>query len=196
MHRRAVIAVLVSAALAGCSSGGGVSTASILGNAPTPPAAGAEPAAQTAAAVPVAPSSTATDRAFQAGSVSARAVKCGYNFDAARLKSSYLAHEAGRGANNDEVGRAEKIYDVAYNGVMKAAATEANYCSDRKTAGIKADLGRLLAGDFEPPRKAVVAEKKDDGGLFSGWFDGSSGDSGPAFGSNDWWDKQREKTGQ
>lgn len=193
MHRCAMIALLVPAVLAGCSSGGGVSTASILGNAPTPPAAGADPAAS--AAAPVAPSSTPTDRAFQVGSVSARAAKCGYNFDPAKVKTSYLAHEVGRGASNDEIARVEKIYGVAYNGVMKAAAEDPNYCSQRKTAEIKEDLGRLLAGDFEPPRKARVAQKKDDGSLFSGWFDGATEDSGPAFGSSEWWDKQAEKAG-
>lgn len=196
MHCRAVIALVASAALAGCSSGGGVSTASILGTAPTPPpAADASAAGQPAVAAPIAPQSSPTDRAFQVGSVSARAVKCGYNFDPARLKASYIAHEIGLGATNDEVARIEKIYGVAYNGVTKAAAEDANYCAARKTAEIKEDLGRLLAGDFEPRRKAVVA-KKDDGGFFSGWFDGSSQESGPSFGSGDWWEKQAEKAGQ
>jgi len=191
-----IIALLASAALAGCSSGGnGVSTASILGSAPTPPPAGAAAPAN-AAALPAAPASSATDRAFQVGAVSARAQKCGYNFDAAKLKASYLAHEVGRGASNEEIANVEKIYGVSYNGVMKAAADEANFCSERKTAQIKTDLNRLLAGDFEPPRKAVVAEKKDDGGLFGGWFSNDNVDSGPKFGSGDWWDKQREASGQ
>lgn len=189
MHCRAMITLLVSAAaLAGCSSGNGLSTASILGNAPTPPAQGAaEPAAV------IAPSS-ASDRAFQVGSVSARAVKCGYNFDPVALKASYTAHEMERGTSIEDMARVEKIYSVAYNGVMKAAAEDPDYCSSRKTAEIKDDLGRLLAGNFEPERK-VVAAKKDDGGMFSGWFDGAGGDAGPSFGSEDWWDKQRDKAG-
>lgn len=201
MHRCTTIAVLMlAAAISGCSSGGsGVSTASILGNAPTPPAAGAgaAPGAPSAAPVALAPPSSPTDRAFQVGTVSARAMKCGYNFDAAKLKASYLAHEMGLGSSPDDLARAEKVYDVAYNGVVKAAAGDANYCSDRKTEGIKADLARLLAGDFEPPKKAVVAQKKDDDeGFFGGLFSGSTGDSGPSFGSGDWWDKQAEKAGQ
>ncbi len=122
--------------------------------------------------------------------MSARAVKCGYNFDAPRLKSTYLAHEASLGASGDQIGQVEKIYNVAYNGVMKAAVEDPNYCSDRKTQTIKTDLGRLLAGDFEPPPKKVVAKE----GMFDGWFD-SSGDSGPKFGSDDWWSKQNEKVG-
>lgn len=200
--RRAVIPVLmIAAALPGCSSGSnGLSTASVLGTAPTPPAAGAPVTAQAgvgpgAAAVPVAAPSDPTGRAFQVGSVTARAAKCGYNFDGARLRAAYLAHEIGLGATNESVARLEKIHDVAYNGVMKAASGEADYCSERKTQEIKTDLNRLLAGDFEPPRRQV-AEKKEEGGLFSGWFDGSSGDSGPKFGSGDWWEKQQEKAGR
>lgn len=195
MQRLVIPALLLAGALQGCSSGGGVSTASILGEAPQPPAAGAPAVAQAGAPAPVAPPSTATDRAFQVGSVSARATKCGYNFDAAKLKAAYLASEVGRGAANDELARIEKIYEVAYGGVMKAAAEDPNYCSDRKTQEIKADLGRLLAGDFEPPRK-VVAQKQDEGGFFDDWFSGSGQDSGPKWGSSDWWDKQAEKTGK
>lgn len=188
MPRRTLPVLMLAAGLAGCSgSGGGVSTASILGGdtAPTP---------ATAAVAPAVPASTSTDRAFQVGSVSARAAKCGYNFDAAQLRAAYLAHETGRGASNDEIAKLQQIYDVAHNGVAKATATEADYCTDRRTNEIKADLGRLLAGDFEPPKKQVA--QKQEEGLFSGWFDGGSGSSGPSFGSDDWWEKQREKTGQ
>lgn len=193
MQRSTVLTLAFAAALAGCSSNNGVSTASILGTAPTPPPAGATQA-DVVAAAPVVPSSTPTDRAFQAGSVSARAAKCGYNFDAGQLKSAYLSSEMARGTL--DTSQVDKIYNVAYNGVMKAAAEDPNFCNDRKTKAIKADLNRLLAGDFEPPPKKAVVAKKDDGGLFSGWFDGGAQDSGPSFGSNDWWDKQKEKTGQ
>jgi hypothetical protein len=182
MTRPAIPALIVAAAvLAGCSSSNGVSTAAILESAPTPPPAGA--------AAPMAPTSTPTDRAFQVGSVSARATKCGYNFDAARLKAAYMANEMGRGTDTSQL---DKVYQVAYNGVMKAAVEDPNYCSERKTQTIKADLNRLLAGDFEPPKKAVVAEKQEDG-FFSGWFDGSSNESGPSFGSDDWWQSQADK---
>jgi hypothetical protein len=136
----------------------------------------------------MAPPSTPTDRAFQVGSVSARATKCGYNFDASKLKAAYMANEMGRGTDTSQL---DKVYQVAYNGVMKAAVEDPNYCSERKTQTIKTDLNRLLAGDFEPPKKAVVAAKQDDG-FFSGWFDGSSNETGPSFGSDDWWAKQKD----
>ena len=199
MHCRALAVLLIAGPLAGCSSGGGgVSTASVLGNAPTPPAAGAPPvtgAEPAAAPAAVVPTSTPTDRAFQVGAVSARAMKCGYNFDPAKLKASYIAHEIGLGASNDQVAQIEKIYGVSYNGVHKASADDANFCTPRKTQEIKTDLNRLLAGDFEPPRKAVAAQKKNEGGGLFDWFSGSSEDSGPKFGSGDWWQKQHEKAG-
>lgn len=190
MHRFAlplplVIAPLMVASLAGCSSGG-LSTASILGNAPTPPAA------QAGAPVTAVPSSTATDRAFMVGSVSARAAKCGYNFDANKLKSAYMANEMTRGTASDQLAQVEKVYGIAHNGVMKAASEDPNYCSDRKTQEIKADLTRVLAGDFEP--RKVVAQKQEDG-FFDSVFGSSNEQSGPKWGSGDWWDKQKDKVG-
>ncbi|MGE0022736.1 MAG: hypothetical protein AB7S70_03785 [Hyphomicrobium sp.] len=182
---------MLAAALSGCSGGGGLSTASILGTAPTPPpATGATPAA-----APIAPPSSPTDRAFLVGSVSARATKCGFNFDAARIKGNFIASESARGTPPDQVGQLDRMYAIAYGGVLKAANEDPAYCSERKTRDIKEDLARLLAGDFEP-RKALVAKAQgEDDSLFSGWFDSGSEDSGPSFGSGDWWEKQAEKAG-
>jgi hypothetical protein len=192
MRRQIVAALLIAAAVSGCSSGSGVSTSSILGNAPAPPAGQA--GAVTPVAAVVIPS-TPTERAFQVGTVSARATKCGYNFDAPKLKAAYMANEIGRGTPSDQMANVEKIYDVAYGGVTKASAEDPNYCSDRKTQEIKADLTRLLAGDFEPPKKTAVAKKKDDGGFFGDFFSSDGEDSGPKFGSDDWWAKQDDKAG-
>ena len=182
MLRRSLSVVLLTVGLAGCSgSGGGVSTASILGGEAAPmPSAGQ-------ASVVADPG----ERAFHTGAVTARAARCGYNFDAAMIRSSYLAHEAGLGAAPEQMAKLQQTYDVAHNGVAKAAAADSDYCTDRRTRDIKADLGRLLEGNFEAPKKQPVKEE----GLFSGWFDGGAESSGPSFGSEDWWEKQREKTG-
>lgn len=199
MLRHIVPALLIAAAVAGCSSGSGVSTSSILGTAPAPPAGQTGAPGQAGGVTPVAAivvPSTPTERAFQVGTVSARAAKCGYNFDAPKLKAAYMAHEIGLGTPSDQLANVEKIYSVAFGGVTKASAEDPNYCSDRKTQEIKADLTRLLAGDFEPPKKAVVAKKKDSGGIFGDFFssDGEE-DTGPKFGSDDWWAKQDDKSG-
>ncbi len=162
MHRLIVPALLIAAAVSGCSGGSGVSTSSILGTAPTPPAGeGGAVTPPPRIAVP----STPTEARVQVGTVSARAARCGYNFDAPKLKAAYIAHEIGVGTPTDQMANVEKIYNVAYVGVTKASTEDPNYCSDRKTQEIKSDLTRLLAGDFEPPKKAVMAKKQDDGGI-------------------------------
>lgn len=184
MSGRSFIVVAVAVALAGCSSGSGLSTGSLFGSgeAATPVAAPA------GAAGPV---NDPTSRAFQVGSVSARAVKCGYNFDPAKLKANFLATES-TAITPADLPRVEKVYDTAYNGVTKAVAAQPGYCTPGKTADIKANLTRHLAGDFSPAPVKQVAKPADDG-WFSNW--GGSGDGGPKFGSDDWWAKQTDAIG-
>jgi hypothetical protein len=180
--RHAILALPCALALAagGCSSAStGLSTASVSGTG----AAGAP-------AAPAAPVHDATSRALQVGSTAARAVKCGYNFDPAKLKASFLASEGA--INPADVAKATQVYEIAYNGVTKAVLTKADYCSASKTAEIKSDLTRHLAGDFTPPPPKAVAYEP---GFFDSWGDGNGSESGPKFGTNDWWDKQAEKKG-
>lgn len=165
--------ILGSLALAGCSSLPSLSTGSIFGGS-------SAPAAQPASNLSPVATSDPTSRAFQVGTVSARAVKCGYNFDPQKLRAAFLASEVGAGAGTADVPRIEQIYDVSFNGVVKATAAEPNYCTVARTQEIKTELGRHLAGDFSPaPRKQVAAES---GGLFGGLASSSSEkDSGPKF---------------
>jgi len=154
MRTLALLAASVSCLLAaGCGNSTGLTTGALFG--------GATPAKEAAAPIRNDP----TARAFQVGAVSARAVKCGYNFDPARLKSSFLSAEAAQGTPVGELGDVERTYDVAFNGVTKAVATQTSYCTERKTAEIKKDLTRHLAGDYtpSPPRKVV----EEDEGIWS-----------------------------
>jgi hypothetical protein len=169
MKPRAILLVFCSVGLAACSGGGGLSTASILGG-----GSGAEAAAVAAPAPPSDPMS----RALNVGMVSARAAKCGYNFDPAKLKANYFASEAALGTSPQDMAKVEQIYNVAHNGVAKAAATEPNYCSEQKTKQIKEDLTRLLAGDYTPPARKVAAE---DDGFFSGWGSSGGDSTAPVF---------------
>jgi len=147
---------LGAAALASCSGASGLSTASLFGTDEKPKATG--------------PVNDPTARAFQVGTASARAVKCGFNFDPAKLKATYLMYESKQPGGTVNLAKVEKIYDVSYNGVAKAVAEQADYCSDAKTTVVKADLNRHLKGDYTPrPRQKVVEE-----GLFSGWGDTDS----------------------
>lgn len=150
--------LLATAGLAGCSGSPSLSTASIFGGEDKP-------------AAPAGPVNTPTSRALQVGATAARATKCGYNFDANKLRSNFLAAEATQMPGADQT-NVVKTYDTAYAGVSKAAAGQPGYCSETKTKDIKADLTRHLAGDYSPaPPKPVVEE---DGGLFSGWGSGGS----------------------
>lgn len=113
-----------------------------------------------------------TGRALQVGSTSARALKCGYNFDPVKLRTQFLAAEGA--ANPAGVDQLAKIYDTAFNGVTKAVAAQGEaYCSDIKVAQIKEALTRHLAGDYTPPPQAPA----QDEGIFGSLGSANSGDS-------------------
>jgi hypothetical protein len=129
-------------ALAACGSGGGVSTASILGG-------GQASSPETKPADPV-------DRATQVGAVSARAEKCGFNFDPGQLRASYLAAETRDAAAPEALNKAERAYDYTYGAVKNAIANNDDFCTNAKVREIKTDLTRHLAGDFSPAAKKVA----------------------------------------
>ena len=108
-----------------------------------------------------------TERAMLAGATSARAVRCGYNFDPNRLRQAYVAYETAQGGTFEEIGKAEKTFDYTRTSLATKIAAEEDFCSDSKTKDIKAALTKQLAGDFStPPKKPEVQ-------VSSGWFGGS-----------------------
>lgn len=179
-NRLAIVALATATfGAAGCSGGGGLSTGSLFG--------GGDAEAAKVAAQPV---NDPTARAFGVGSTAARAVKCGYNFDPVRLRTNYLSAEAA--SNPAGTGNLEKIYDTAFGGVQKAVGGDASYCSATRTADIKEQLNKHLAGDYTPaPRKVAAAEP----GLFDAVGDGNGSDGGK-FGTDDWWAAQEHKAGR
>jgi hypothetical protein len=154
MKAAGLMFAIVATALAGCSAGSGLTTGALLGE-----------------DKPAAPVNDAPARAFQVGTASARAVKCGFNFDPAKLRTTYLGYEKQQPGGQDGA-KAERIYDVSFNAVAKAIAAEGDYCSDAKTKQIKADLTRHLAGDYTPNPPKVEQEE----GLFSGFGTASEGE--------------------
>ena len=151
--------IIVSLSLAAFLSGCGASlpsltTGSLFGSKP-PPVAQNDP----------------VSRAMDVGATSARAIKCGYNFDPSKLRGQYLTAEtANNPADADKLG---KVYDAAFRGVSKALADKGDdYCSADKTARIKTALTRHLAGDYTPAPPEVA----QDDSLLSGW--GSSSPDG------------------
>ena len=158
MKAARIALAFVATALAGCSGASGLTTGSIFGSSEPPPKEAINDPPM---------------RAFQVGTVSARAIKCGFNFDPAKLKTNYLAYE--RQTAGVDMAKIERIYDVSFNGVAKAVAAETDYCSTEKTRTIKADLGRHLAGDYSASPMPKVAQ---DEGLLSGWGSGGSDSEG------------------
>lgn len=200
---KTVIASLSTAAaallLAACSGGPSLpslSTGSVSGSGDAPTTATAATAGAPAAADQGGVKNDPTQRAFQVGSTSARAVKCGFYFDPVKLKQQFLAAEATQGTAVADIGKVEKIYDVSFSGIARGIAEKEDYCTQAKSKEIKEDLTRHLAGDYTPrPTKKVAA--KDEGGFFSGLFDGGDEvEKGPKMGTNEWWEKQNEKLGR
>jgi hypothetical protein len=112
---------------------------------------------------------------------SARAKRCGFFFDPAKLKANYLAFESkqGQGANLANI---EKVYDQTFKSTSDSAWAQEDYCSERKGTDIKQELARHLAGDYTPnfPKPKVVA----DCGIF-----GCSAASEEPFDSKKFWQK-------
>lgn len=178
-------------ALAACSGGPSLPSLSTGSLSSEAPAASSTGAAATAQPADAGPKNDPTQRAFQVGSTSARAVKCGFLFDPVKLKQQFLAAESTLGTT--DMAKVEKIYDVSFNGISRGVAQKEDYCSDAKTKEIKSDLNRHLAGDYNPRATQKVA--KEDGGVFGGFFDNEEVEKGPKMGTDAWWEQQRNKAG-
>jgi hypothetical protein len=89
---------------------------------------------------------------------SARAKRCGFYFDPAKLRTTYLSYES-RQAAGEQYAKIEKTFDTTYKTTSEKISLDADYCSDRKALEIKADLERHLAGDYTPnlPKPKAVA---------------------------------------
>jgi hypothetical protein len=161
MMSRTIAAVLVAVSVAGCSGASNLlKTGSLTGSDSKP-----------AEAAPQVQNDPAT-RALQVGSTSARALKCGFNFDPVKLRTQFLAAESAIDPAN--VQKAQTIYDTAYRGVSRGVATKGEeYCTSSKVAMIKSALTRHMAGDYTPDPPAPVAE--DEGGGLFGGFGNTSG---------------------
>ena len=162
--------------LGGCGSNGaaGISTASLLDG---------KSAAGDATGIK---NDDPTAKPVQVALTAARAQKCGFNFDASRLKANYLASEARTGAQQPQLASIEKTYDSTFATVSANIKGEADYCNDRKTAVIKSDLQRHLAGNYEPnlPKEQ---KKVASGGFFDGLISDEPVDT---FNSKTFWADQ------
>jgi hypothetical protein len=118
---------------------------------------------------------------------SARAQRCGFYFDPGKLKSAYLAYEAGQ-SPPDQLAKIEKTYESTFKAVRQQVASDPDYCSDTKSAEIKKDLTRHLAGDFTPnfPKKKVVES--------CGFLGAACADTSGPFDTKKFWEDQARNT--
>ena len=156
MKAAGMIVAFVAVALAGCSAGSGLTTGALLGE-----------------DKPAAPVNDGPSRAFQVGTASARAVKCGFNFDPAKLKTNYIAYEKQQPGGRTSP-RSSAFTTFHSTALPRRSPPRATTARDGKTRQIKADLTRHLAGDYtpNPPKPA------EEDGLFSGWGNGGSDSEG------------------
>lgn len=82
---------------------------------------------------------------------SARASRCGFVFDPARLRASYLAYEQSYGNDPQQMRKIEEAYDYSLQSVAAEANKDPNYCTHSRVDEIRADLNQYLAGDFRAP---------------------------------------------
>jgi hypothetical protein len=141
------IGLALASTVGGCGSGGGLTTGSLFGS---------SQATNVAAAQPSPPVITSSDRVVQVAAVSARAAKCGFNFDPTGLKTNFMTAEASQAVDQAALDKTEREYDTIRGKVATAISKEPNFCSDSKTREIKTDLTRHLAGDFSPKQVKVV----------------------------------------
>jgi hypothetical protein len=89
-------------------------------------------------------------RPIQVGWTSARATHCGFIFNPDQLRSNYLASEAQAGATPEQMQKIVRAYDYTRESTLASIKDNLGYCNKERTAAIRSDLNRYLAGDYAP----------------------------------------------
>jgi hypothetical protein len=138
-HRAAYAALAATALLAAALSGCGTSDR----------VRGKEGASTEIEARNVAPQDPLA-RPVQVAWTSARAVKCGFVFNPDQLRANFLASEAQAGNTPERMQEIEQAYDYTLDSINRSIRDDLNYCNKERTAAIRKDLNRYLAGDYTP----------------------------------------------
>ena len=131
----AVAAALLAASLSACSTLGSVGNKD-----------GASTETEARNVVPEDPLARPT----QVGWTSARASHCGFIFNPAELRANFLAAEAQAGNTPEQMQKIEHAYDYTLESVTATIKDDLRYCNTERTAAIRKDLNRYLAGDYTP----------------------------------------------
>lgn len=89
-------------------------------------------------------------RPTQVAWTSVRASHCGFIFNPAQLRSNYMAAEMQAGNTPEQMQEIERAYDYTLESVRVTIEETPRYCSTERTAAIRKDLNRYLAGDYTP----------------------------------------------
>jgi hypothetical protein len=89
-------------------------------------------------------------RPIQVGWTVARASHCGFVFNPDELRANFLASEAGLGIPPEQMQKIEHAYDYTRDSVLASIKDDPGYCNKERTAAIRRDLNRYLAGDYSP----------------------------------------------
>jgi|RhiMetdeSRZDD1v2_1073273.scaffolds.fasta_scaffold366537_2 hypothetical protein len=166
--------LLMTALHAGCGSGASGLTAASLA-ADTPGISNEDPMA----------------RPIQVAWTSARAQRCGFNFDTAKMRSNYLGYEQRQGAAGEQLIKIQNSYDTTFRTISGKVSSDADYCTDKRSNLIKADLQRHLAGDYKPNLPQPAKAEPQCGGLFGGACD--SGEPDRKFDSKEFYDELEKR---
>jgi hypothetical protein len=148
--------LLLTSLHAGCGSGAsGLTTASVAGD--SPGITNEDPLA----------------RPIQVAWTSARAQRCGFNFDTTKMRTTYLGYEQRQGAAGEQLAKIQASYDSTFKTISGKVSSDPDYCTDKRSNLIKADLQRHLAGDYAPNLPKAKVEKQC-GGLFDPCESGAS----------------------
>jgi hypothetical protein len=176
-HQAIAAALLIAATAihAGCGSSAGV-----LGGGDLPSDAPA-----------VINNTDAMARPVQVAWTAARAQRCGFFFDPAKLKANYIAYEGKQGGAGEQLAKIQQTYDSTFQTTSTKVSADAGYCTDKKSAEIKVDLNRHLAGDYAPnlPKPKVA----HCGGLFDPCDSGATNEEFNGKKFLDKWDRDNPK---
>ena len=101
-------------------------------------------------AAPVALENTSNNRIKNLAWNSAMAQACGFYFDNAKLKSSFLAYESQAGTPPESVTKLGASYEKAQGTIRALTASRPEMCTESRLDRIRATMARYLAGDFTP----------------------------------------------
>ena len=130
-------------------------------------------------------------RPIQVAWTSARAQRCGFNFDTGKMRSSYLGYESRQGAAGEQLAKIQNSYDTTFKTISGQVSADPDYCTDKRSNLIKADLQRHLAGDYAPNLPKPAKAEASCGGLFGGSCD--SGATDKKFESKEFYDELEAK---